>query len=136
MYVQALWDAHQKTIIFYSCLNISQFILLAVTCILYPFSTFMFDINAGYSCVMLLLELRQLCMHGREYLGDAYNYLDIISNTFIIMTAYNLRKNGPELYESLFNKMLLTLGLMLLGLRALTQLRIFTAYRVLIELIK
>lgn len=32
--------------------------------------------------------------------------------------------------------MFLTLGLLLLGLRALTQLRIFTAYRVLIELIR
>lgn len=78
MYVQALWRYNRNTIIFYSLLNIMQFVLLSVTVVLYPYSTFMMSINAIFSFFMLLLEFRQLCIQGKEYLNDSYNYLDIL----------------------------------------------------------
>lgn len=86
---------------------------------------------------MLLLECRQVKSQGvKEYFGHAYNYLDIVANTFIIMTAYNRERCGEDLYKSDNRKMILTIGILLSGLRAITLLRIFKNFRVLIELIK
>lgn len=100
MYVQALWDANRFAITCYSLLNIMQFVLLSVTVILYPFSWFMMTLNAGYSTFMLLLEVRQFKLHGREYLNDSYNFLDVLSNSFIITTAFRIYVEGPSMYHS------------------------------------
>lgn len=69
-------------------------------------------------------------------MGNAYNYLDIFGNGFIIKTTMDLYVKGAQVYSSHWSKFYLIVGLLVLGLRALSQLRMFTKFSVLIELIK
>jgi len=94
MYLQALWEANWVVIRNYSFLNILQFMLLAFTIIFFPMSVPMMGANAICSCIMLLLEARQICTQKSLYFKDAYNYLDVLSNSFIVMTFFNLLRLG------------------------------------------
>lgn len=137
MYIQALWEWNWYAVKIFSLFNACQFFLLAFTIIFFPFHKNLLYANAIFSIIMILLECRQVKSQGiKEYFGHAYNYLDIVANAFIITTAYNRHRCGEDLYKSDNRKMILTIGILLSGLRALTLLRIFKNFRVLIELIK
>lgn len=84
MYVDYLWDNNWNTILFYSLLNISQYMLLTLTVIFASDNNVAWAVNAIFSTVMLLLEFRQICSNGCEYLSDPFNYLDLLGNSFVI----------------------------------------------------
>lgn len=135
MYLDALWDKYRKVVLVYSTINILQFIFLALTIIFDPYSEEMMAINSIWSLVMLLLELRQLAKKGSSYLRDPYNYLDNIGNISVIVMYFKLKAFGSHTYESDLRKTLMICGLLTLGLRAVSQLRMFNKFRVLIHLI-
>lgn len=119
-------------------INILQFMTLAGTIVLAPTSKLMFDINGSISACIILNELRQVCNEGiLNYFGEFFNWFDIIGNSFIIVTAVLLRSTqGDEFYKDEFKNRFLILGIMFLGLRACSSLRIFESYRVQIQLFK
>lgn len=137
MYVQALWEQNWSLIRFYSMMNILQFVLLSFTIVFAPMDYYMLAADAIFSSVMLALEFRQMKAQGwKAYFSDPYNYLDLFSNISIVMTGINRVRLGKDLYRSDLRKLMLIIGVMLLGLRAMSQLRIFKSFRILIELIK
>lgn len=94
---------------------------------------YMLAADAIFSTVMLSLEFRQMKAQGwKAYFSDPYNYLDLFSNISIIATGINRVRLGNDLYRSDLRKLMLIIGVMLLGLRAMTQMRIFKSFRILI----
>jgi len=66
-----------------------------------------------------------------------YNYLDISGSVSVITSAVLLyQKTADEFYGDNSNTIFLILGVMLFGLRALTSLSIFKAFRVQVTLFK
>lgn len=136
MYVEALWIANWKKVLVYTSFNLFQFVLLCLTILFNLQSQTLIWVNAVYSMLFLLLEFRQMINHKLDYLTEPYNYFDIGGNVLIVITAINRRNHGPQFFELESHKNILIVGLLLIGLRSYTQLRIFTPYRTLIELIK
>lgn len=76
-------------------------------------------------------------MEGLSYFKEAFNYLDISGNVFMIWSMFNLINDGEnEFYFNHKNNRILILGILLVGLRAYSNLRIFENYRVQIQLFK
>jgi len=97
----------------------------------------MFQINAVVSCLLILNESRQICYEGIEYFYEPFNWLDIAGNIFMIISAVNLSESpGNAFYEDTLCKRYLILGILLVGLRAVSNLRIFESYRVQIQIFK
>lgn len=61
--------------------------------------------------------------------------MDNIGNLFVIIMYINLVRLKEDTYHSQVRKLLLIIGLLSLGLRALSQLRMFSKFRALIHLI-
>ena len=137
LYVEALWSFNWRMVFIYSMLNIVQFLTLTGTVVLAPTSKLMFEINASISAAIILNELRQVCIEGITYFSEFFNWFDIVGNAFIITSAVLLNNTqGDEFYRDEFKNRFLILGIMLVGLRACSSLRIFESYRVQIQLFK
>lgn len=86
--------------------------------------------------ILILLEFKQIWVVGKEkYFNDIYNYLDLIGFGSSIYFGALHMLHGIHVYIS-NTKLFLIIALITLGLRAITQLRIFTSFRDLIELIR
>lgn len=121
----------------YNMINIVQFLLIAFTVMFFPESQTFFNINAFFSGAMILNESRQVLTDGFSYFSEAFNYLDITGNVFIIISAFNLSaKPGEKFYKDTHCNRDLIIGILLVGLRAYSNLRIFENYRVQIQLFK
>ena len=112
-------------------MNIFQFLVIALTVCLAPTSETMFRFNAVVSGLLILNESRQVICDGISYYTEPFNYLDIAGNVFIIMSAIKLdKKPGDEFYNDHKYSRYLILGILLVGLKAYSNLRIFESYRV------
>lgn len=88
-------------------------------------------ISAVISSCFILNETRQLVVDKLDYFKEPFNYFDIGGNVCIIVSAINLQGDkGSDFYADKTQSRYLILGFMLIGLRAVTALRIFEKYRV------
>ena len=72
------------------------------------------------------------------YISEPFNWLDLFGNISIMMSAHFIvtSKQSNEFYENGSKARYLICGMMIIGLRAVTSLRIFEQYRVQIQLFK
>lgn len=137
LYIDALWDFNWKTVLHYNLIQIVQFGVLILTVCLLPVSELMFTINAVVALLLILNESRQICKEGTEYFSEPFNYLDLSGNIFVIISIINLKRvPGEAFYDDSSCKRCLIGAVLLVGLRAYSNLRIFESYRVQIQVFK
>ena len=137
MFIEALWNFNWNLILMYGMLTVWQFLILAFTVIFQPTNKTLLMINAIISSCFILNESRQLVVDKLDYFKEPFNYMDIGGNICIIVSAISIQSDkGYEFYADKSLSRYLILGVMLIGLRAVSALRIFEQYRVQIQLFK
>lgn len=86
----------------------------------------MFTINGLISAFFITNEIRQSFIEGCDYWKDIFNYFDISGNICIIISAIHISTfKYDHFYANKSESRILIIGLMIVGLRAVTSLRIF-----------
>lgn len=134
--VESMWQKYRTTVLAYSMFQASHFALLAAY-IIYGMASEIFSVIIGVaSVVMIVIEAKQFVQEGLEYFANIWNCLDLTGNTFVIWHVYLTVFGGKKIWEQDKEKLILMTGICSIGLRAVSQMRIFKPYRVLIEMFR
>ena len=133
LYINALWLDNWWIICFLYMCHIFLFLMLAGSLIFRTLESKFLEVNATFSLIKLLIEIIKMYSGGKKYFCRPWSYVDVLGNLAIVITGYFRKKHGIMLYNSPLRKGLIVFGLICIGFKAVSTLRIFKFFRGLIE---
>lgn len=132
---EALWQQNKGAIFRYSLLFLVHYLAVTVYICFGLGNEVLALIVGGLSVIMLLFEVRQM-KNDPFYFREFWNWMDLMGNLTILGHVAETAQLGTGSLKSGPSKVLLIIGTSSVCIRAVFQLRQFTNFRVLLEMLR